>query len=105
MPAQNRAQRLPALAGDFRQIRAPARTTTYPPRRELTEKGVHRVGQNSTALVLGGKLSLICSDSGNFFCKGIAPFTQALMLKTSPDRFDHWSGSACRLGLHLLEPL
>jgi hypothetical protein len=23
------------------------------------------------------------------FCKDIAPFTQALMLKTSPDRFDH----------------
>src|SRR5258706_10021245 len=31
------------------------------------------------------------------FCKDIAPFTQALMLKTSPDRFDHGSGSACRL--------
>src|SRR5260370_9583699 len=31
------------------------------------------------------------------FCKNIAPFTQALMLKTSPDRFDHRSGSACRL--------
>src|SRR5712671_7369614 len=31
------------------------------------------------------------------FRKDIAPFTQALMLKTSPDRFDHGSGSACRL--------
>src|SRR6266550_6186417 len=30
------------------------------------------------------------------FCKDIAPFTQALMLKTSPDRFDHGSASACR---------
>jgi len=29
--------------------------------------------------------------------KDIAPFTQALMLKTSPDRFDHWSASVCRL--------
>jgi hypothetical protein len=29
--------------------------------------------------------------------KDIAPFTQALMLQTSPDRFDHWSTSTCRL--------
>jgi hypothetical protein len=29
--------------------------------------------------------------------KDIAPFTQALMLKTPPDRFDYWSASACRL--------
>jgi hypothetical protein len=27
----------------------------------------------------------------------IAPFTQALMLKMLPDRFDHRSASACRL--------
>jgi hypothetical protein len=27
-------------------------------------------------------------------CRGVAPFTQALMLKTSPNRFDHWSDSA-----------
>jgi hypothetical protein len=32
------------------------------------------------------------------FCKDIASFTQALMLKASPDRFDLWSGSACRIG-------
>ena len=31
------------------------------------------------------------------FFKDIAPFAQALMLKTLPDRFDHWSASACRL--------
>jgi hypothetical protein len=30
------------------------------------------------------------------FVEDIARFTQALMLKTSPDRFDHSSGSACR---------
>jgi len=27
------------------------------------------------------------------FCKDIAPFIQTLMLKTSPDRFDRWSGA------------
>jgi hypothetical protein len=40
----------------------------------------------------------------NSFCKDIAPFIQSLILKTSPDRFDHWSGSACRLGFDSLEP-
>jgi hypothetical protein len=38
-----------------------------------------------------------CSSSDEIFFKDIAPFTQALMLKTLPDRFDHWSASACRL--------
>src|SRR5262245_40669968 len=32
-----------------------------------------------------------------FFANHIALFAQALMLRTSPDRFDHWSASACRL--------
>jgi hypothetical protein len=36
--------------------------------------------------------------------KYIAPFTQALMFETSPDRFDRWSGSACRLGFGSREP-
>jgi hypothetical protein len=33
------------------------------------------------------------------FCENIAPLIQTLMLNTSPDRFDHRSGSACRLDL------
>jgi hypothetical protein len=38
------------------------------------------------------------------FATNIAPFTQALILKTSPDRFDRGSGSACRLGFDSPEP-
>ncbi len=55
----------------------------------------------AAAVTLPGRLSmeqLIVPAATKDFCKDIALFTQALMLKTSPDRFDHWSGSACRLG-------
>jgi two-component sensor histidine kinase/PAS domain-containing protein len=32
------------------------------------------------------------------FAKDVVLLTQALILTTSPDRFDHWSGERCRLG-------
>jgi PAS domain S-box-containing protein len=53
----------------------------------------HRLGRPSLARAFGSR-----SAATKNFRKDIAPFIQTLMLKTSPDRFDHCSGSACRLG-------
>ena len=38
------------------------------------------------------------------FLQDLALFADALMFKTSPDRFDHRSGSACRPGFDPLGP-
>jgi hypothetical protein len=38
------------------------------------------------------------------FCKGIAPFAQALMLRTSPDRFEHCPRAPAGCGFDCLEP-